>query len=72
MKVKLLCSLSISVILLSFPGSLVVKKKKKSANAEGVRDADSTPGSGRSPERGQGNSGVLAWRIPWTEEPGGL
>ena len=73
MKVKLLCSLSISVILLGFPGSLVVKKKKKkSANAEDVRDADSIPGSGRSPERGQGNTGVLAWRIPWTEQPGGL
>ena len=33
----------------------------------------SIPGSGRSP--GEGNathSSVLAWRIPWTEEPGGL
>ena len=29
------------------------------------------PGSGRSPEGGHGNhSRVLAWRIPWTEEPG--
>ena len=28
------------------------------------------PGSGRSP--GEGNSSVLGWRIPWTEEPGGL
>ena len=30
-------------------------------------------GSGRSP--GEGNathSSLLAWRIPWTEEPGGL
>ena len=33
----------------------------------------SIPGLGRSP-RGQHatHSSVLAWRIPWTEEPGGL
>ena len=30
------------------------------------------PGSGRSPRGGNGtHSSVLAWRIPWTEEPGG-
>ena len=27
------------------------------------------PGSGRSP--GEGNGSILAWEIPWTEEPGG-
>ena len=32
-----------------------------------------TPGLGRSPEGGHGNhSSILAWRIPWTEEPGRL
>ena len=31
------------------------------------------PGSGRYPGVGNGNhSNILAWRIPWTEEPGGL
>ena len=36
-------------------------------------DLGSIPGSGRSPEEGNGNhSSILAWRIPWTEEPGGL
>ena len=31
------------------------------------------PGSGRSPGGGNDNhSSMLAWRIPWTEEPGGL
>ena len=34
------------------------------------------PGSGRSPGEGNGSSilhsSILAWRIPWTEEPGGL
>ena len=34
-------------------------------------DLGSIPGSGISPEGGQGNhSRVLAWRSPWTEEPG--
>ena len=33
----------------------------------------SIPGSGRSPEEGVAtHSSILAWRIPWTEEPGEL
>ena len=36
-------------------------------------DLGSIPGSGRSPGEGNGNpSNTLAWRIPWTEEPGRL
>ena len=36
-------------------------------------DLDLIPGSGRSPGEGNGNpSSILALRIPWTEEPGGL
>ena len=35
-------------------------------------DPVSIPGSGRSPGEGNDYSGILAWRIPWTEEPGGL
>ena len=35
-------------------------------------DTGSIPGWGRSPGEGNGTfSSVLAWRIPWTEEPGG-
>ena len=31
------------------------------------------PGEGISPGEGNGNhSSILAWRIPWTEDPGGL
>ena len=31
------------------------------------------PGLGRSLEKGMAtHSGILAWRIPWTEESGGL
>ena len=36
-------------------------------------DQGSIPGLGRSPEEGMAtHSSTLAWRIPWTEEPGGL
>jgi len=36
-------------------------------------DPGSHPGSGRFPGEGNGNPlCILAWRIPWTEEPGGL
>ena len=47
-----------------------------SHNKETIRysgDPVSIPELGRSP--GEGNathSSILAWRIPWTEEPGGL
>ena len=44
--------------------------KNPSANA---RDVALILGSGRSPGGGNGaHSSILAWRIPWTEEPGGL
>ena len=36
-------------------------------------DPSSGPSLGRSPEKGMATySSILAWRIPWTEEPGGL
>ena len=51
--------------------ALVVKTPP--ADAGDIRDADSIPGSGRSLEEGTAtHSSVLAWRIPWTEEPGRL
>ena len=38
-----------------------------------AQDLGSIPGLGRSSEEGIGyHSSVLAWRIPWTEEPGRL
>ena len=37
-----------------------------------AEDAGSIPKWGRSPEEGMAvHSPILAWRIPWTEEPGG-
>ena len=51
--------------------ALVVKNPL--ANAGDVRDMGSIPGSGRSPGGGVAtHSNMLAWRIPWTEEPGRL
>ena len=47
--------------------------KNLTANAGDVREADLILGSGRSSGRGHGHhSHILAWRIPWTEEPSGL
>ena len=38
-----------------------------------TKDLDLTSGSWRSPREGYGNPlQTLAWRIPWTEKPGGL
>ena len=47
--------------------------KNPPASAGDTRDVGSAPGWGRSPEEGMAtHSSILAWGIPWTEEPGGL
>jgi len=47
--------------------------KEFTCTAGDTGDMGSIPGSGRSPGGGHGNSlQYFAWRIPWTEEPGGL
>ena len=52
---------------------MVLVVKNLPANVGDIRDTGSIPGSGRSPKGGNGNhSSILAWRIPWTEEPGRL
>ena len=51
---------------------VVLVVKKPPAKAGDIRDMGLIPGSGRSPGGGHGNPCILAWRIPWTEEPGGL
>ena len=52
---------------------MVLVVKNPPANAGDIRDVGSIPGSGRSLERAMvTHSGILAWRIPWTGEPGGL
>ena len=52
---------------LDFPGGSDSK-----ASVYNVGDPGSIPGSGRSPGEGNGNPlQTAAWKIPWTEEPGG-
>ena len=47
--------------------------KNLPANAGDVRDVGSIPGSEDPLEEGMAtHSSILVWRIPWTEEPGGL
>ena len=47
--------------------------KESACNAGDIKDVALIPGSGRSPGGGPAtHSSILAWRIPWTEEPGGL
>ena len=51
-----------------FPGGSVVKNQLANAG-----DAGSIPGLGRFPgDRNGIQLQILAWEIPWTEEPGGL
>ena len=54
--------------VLGFPGGSVSKEFAHSAG-----DPDSLPGSEDPLEKGMAtHSSILAWRISWTEEPGGL
>ena len=56
---------------MGFPGG--TSGKELTASVRDVRDAGSIPGSRRSPGgRHSNHSTILAWRIPWTEELGGL
>ena len=50
--------------------ALVVKNPP--ANAGDIQDTRSIPGLGRSPGGGHLHSSILAWRISWAEESGGL
>ena len=53
---------------MGFPGGSVVKNLPSHA-----RDAVSNPRSRRSPQKQMAtHPSILAWEIPWTEEPGGL
>ena len=57
--------------LLDYMGFPCNSVDKESACSAG--DPGSVPVLGRSSGEGNGNhSSILAWRIPWPEEPGGL
>ena len=55
----------------SYQASQVAQSVKNLPTNAG--DTGLIPWWGKSPGEGNGNhSSILAWRIPWTEEPGGL
>ena len=52
---------------------LALVVKNPAASAADVRDMSSIPRLGRGPRKGMAtHSNILAWRIPWIEEPRGL
>ena len=54
----------------AFPGGIVVKNSPPNA---GDKDEVLIAEWGKSPTVGTANpSCILAWKIPWTEDPGGL
>ena len=58
-------------IVLHFLGGSMVRNP--SANAGDAGDVGLIPGLGRPPGKEMApHSGILAWKIPLTEEPGGL
>ena len=57
---------------LGFPSGSMVKNLPAVQEMH-TGDASSIPGSGRSPGGGHEiQSSIFAWRIPWTEKPGGF
>ena len=56
---------------MGFPGGSVVKNSP--SNAGDSRDVGLIPGLERFLEKEMAtHSSILAWKFPWTEEPGGL
>ena len=52
---------------------VVQSVKNPQVSGEDTRDVGSIPGLGRSPKEEMAtHSSILSWKIPWTEEPGGL
>ena len=53
---------------------MVLVVKDPAANAGDIRDTGSTPRLGKIPLEKEmaTHSSILAWEIPWTEEPGKL
>ena len=58
-----------AILIMGFPGGSMVKNLLANAG-----DSSSIPVSGRCPGEGkwQPTPVILAWEIPWLEEPGGL
>ena len=58
---------------LDFPGGASGNEPDSQSTQDTQETLGLIPGWGRSPEEGMATrSSILAWRIPWTEAPGGL
>ena len=69
-KIKITSRLNYSMLWneLDFPGG-----SDGQMSVYNVGDPGSIPGLGRAPGEGNGlHSSTIAWKIPWTEEPGRL
>ena len=69
----MLNAFNLEILLPFWASQVAIVVKNLLANAADIRDTGLIPGLGRSPGEGHAtHSSILAWRIPWTEEPGGL
>ena len=60
------------IFQISMPSQVVQWYKNLPANAEDAEDAGLIPGSGRPLKKETTtSSSILAWKVPWTAEPGG-
>ena len=60
-------------VMLEFPFIIFTGGSEVKASASNEGDLGSIPGLGRSLEKEMAtHSSILAWRIPWTDELGGL
>ena len=67
------CSFSSLNMMLAVGLSYMSWLSNVACNAGDMVDTGSIPGSGNPMKKGKAtHSTILAWRIPWTEEPGGL
>ena len=67
-----LSSQQFSTSLLQSPASLMASRWSEVKNPPAdAGDRHLIPGPERFPGEGNGNSSILAWKIPQTEEPGG-
>ena len=57
-----------------FPGGSVVKKKKSACQCREGKKCECDPYAGKIllEQQRKTHSNILAWKIPWTEDPGGL
>ena len=62
-----------SPFIVSFANLDFLGGSDSKVSAYSAGDLGSIHGLGKSPEEGNGtHSGILAWKIPWSEEPGRL